>query len=293
MEKKRTFIVFLVFAITVSAAAFDETALKSVTAFINRNLKLTFNGEAFNPNANGQILEPLSYKEQVYLPLNALAEKAGLTVDLNKDANELCIKTKDYVESHIDWQGPPVVRKPNIYLYPPQKQEITVKLNFKGDLTVAYPSYNSQIGGWRVTAYPDGKIINKEDNREYSYLFWEGKNANLKYDLAAGFVVAGQDTQRFLQEKLAAMGLTPKEYNEFIVYWLPKMWANKYNLIHFAGKEYTDIAQLEIIPEPDAILRVFMLFKPSDKQIEVEPQTITPFKRKGFTVVEWGGSELP
>ncbi|MDD3302679.1 MAG: hypothetical protein PHN31_03910 [Candidatus Gracilibacteria bacterium] len=96
----------------------------------------------------------------------------------------------------------------------------------------------------------------------------------------------------FLQEKLAQIGLTPKEYNEFIVYWYPKMQNNKYNLIHFAGKEYTDSAPLEITPKPDSILRVFMVYKPLKEYITIPEQKISTFERKGFSVIEWGGSEL-
>ena len=105
-------------------------------------------------------------------------------------------------------------------------------------------------------------------------------------------MVKGEDTEKFLQEKLAYMGLTPREYNEFIVYWLPLMQDNEYNLIAFQGETYTDNAKLEITPSPDSILRVFMTFKPLDKPIEIEEQQLTAFERQGFTVVEWGGAEL-
>jgi hypothetical protein len=149
------------------------------------------------------------------------------------------------------------------------------------------------IGGWKVTAFPDGKIINHDDKQEYNYLFWEGKTASkVNWDLSSGFVVKGTDTREFLQETLSKIGLTPKEYNEFIVYWYPLMMDNEYNLIHFAGKQYTDTAPLNITPEPDSMLRVFMVYKPLSKFIEIEAQAIKPFERKGFTVVEWGGVEI-
>lgn len=49
-------------------------------------------------------------------------------------------------------------------------------------------------------ASPDGTLINKADNKEYSYLFWEGKYAkNPDWDLSTGFVVRGSDTRDFLQ----------------------------------------------------------------------------------------------
>ncbi len=182
----------------------------------------------------------------------------------------------------------PMAEKPVIYLYPAEKTDITVKLDYHGELFVTYPSYGE---GWSVTAYPDGTIINKADGQEYSYLFWEG-SADSEYDFSAGFVVKGGDTEAFLKEKLKFMGLLPKEYNEFIVYWLPKMIANPFNLISFQGKAYTDDAPLEISPAPDSVLRVFMAFKPLERAIEVPEQKLEPFQRKGFTVIEWGGSQV-
>jgi hypothetical protein len=114
----------------------------------------------------------------------------------------------------------------------------------------------------------------------------------MKFDLSSGFVVKGSDTTEFLREKLAYMGLIPREYNEFIVYWMPMMERNTYNLISFQGKSYTDNAVLHITPEPDSVLRVFMAYKPLMLPVYVPPQELVPFERKGFTVVEWGGSEV-
>mgnify|MGYP000903245938 CR=1 FL=1 len=180
--------------------------------------------------------------------------------------------------------------KPIIYLYPEKKQDVTVKLDYAGIISAAYPKYDDIIHGWKVTAYPDGKIINHDDNKEYSYLFWEGiSNQPINWDLSQGFVVKGEDTREFLQGILAKIGLTPEEYNEFIVYWYPKMKDNKYNLIHFADEQYAKTAPLTITPKPDSILRVFMIFKALNEKIEIEPQIFQPFERKGFTVVEWGG----
>ncbi len=188
---------------------------------------------------------------------------------------------KDEIEDEED-------KKPVIYLYPEEETEVSVRLDYAGDLTCTYPKYHD---GWEVTAYPDGRLINHEDGLEYSYLFWEGVS-DVEYDMSRGFVVKGEDTERFLREKLAYMGLKPKEYNEFIVYWLPQMEKNKYNLISFQSDAYTDNAVLRIDPKPDSVLRVFMAYKALDEKIEVPEQELKPFERKGFTVIEWGGTEL-
>jgi hypothetical protein len=178
--------------------------------------------------------------------------------------------------------------KPVIYLYPEKTTDVEVKLDFKGYLTVTYPTYNN---GWSVTAEPDGTLTNHADGREYSYLFWEGLHDH-DWNLSTGFVVRGEDTIAFLQEKLAKLGLTPREYNEFIVYWYPLMKNNPYNLIHFAGKEYTDAAPLTINPTPDSLLRVFMVYKPLTEKIEIPEQSLASFERKRFSVIEWGGTEV-
>ncbi|MGI5900413.1 MAG: hypothetical protein ACOX8S_10935 [Christensenellales bacterium] len=187
-----------------------------------------------------------------------------------------------------DDKDEPRTEKPVIYLYPEEKKDISVKLDFNGELFVTYPSYHD---GWNVTAYPDGTIINKADNEEYSYLFWDG-NSDVVYDFTTGFVVKGEDTEQFLKEKLKFMGLTPKEYNEFIVYWLPKMIDNPYNLISFQQEAYTDHAVLEITPKPDSLLRVFMAFKPLEHETDIPEQKLEPFTREGFAVIEWGGSQV-
>ncbi|MDD5221189.1 MAG: hypothetical protein PHV47_01125 [Candidatus Pacebacteria bacterium] len=183
--------------------------------------------------------------------------------------------------------------KPVIYLYPNDKQDVLVQLDYDGKIIADYPDYNYSIKGWEVTAFPDGHLINHADNKEYSYLFWEGiGNKKAEYDLSKGFIVKGSDTKEFLQRILEKIGLTPKEYNEFIVYWYPRMKDNRYNLVHFTNEEYTNTAKLSIIPKPDSLLRVFMVFKPLQTLINITPQDIKAFKRTGFSVVEWGGTEI-
>ena len=177
--------------------------------------------------------------------------------------------------------------KPVIYLYPEQETAVSVLLDYAGTLTATYPAYED---GWHVTAEPDGTLYDEAGN-EYSYLFWEGEDKT-DYDFSKGFCVAGADTADFLREKLAEIGLTPREYNEFIVYWLPKMQDNPYNLIAFQSERYTDTAKLDIDPTPDSLLRVFMAWKPLHKAQNIEPQMFAPFTRDGFTVVEWGGCEV-
>ena len=177
--------------------------------------------------------------------------------------------------------------KPVIYLYPEKETEVTVRLDYDGDLTTTYPAYES---GWTVTAAPDGTLTDAE-GREYYCLFWEGLSS-WDYDFSQGFCVRGEDTAAFLEEALRDLGLTDKEANEFLIYWLPKMEGNAYNLLSFQTERYTDRARLTVTPQPDTVLRVFLAWKALEEPVDVEPQTLTAPDREGFTLVEWGGCQV-
>ena len=177
--------------------------------------------------------------------------------------------------------------KPVIYLYPTEETEVSVKLDLDGKLTCTYPAYND---GWRVTASPDGTLTD-ENGREYYCLYWEGET-HAQYDFSRGFCVKGENTAAFLENVLAKIGLTEREANEFVIYWLPQIEQNPYNLIAFQADSYTNSAELNITPAPDSLLRVFMAWKPLDTAVEIEPQEFVGFERSGFTVVEWGGAKV-
>lgn len=68
------------------------------------------------------------------------------------------------------------------------------------------------------------------------------------------------------------------------------MEGNAYNLISFQTDIYTESAKLDIIPEPDTLIRVFMAWKPLNTPVEIPAQEIETVDRIGFIVVEWGGA---
>ena len=193
----------------------------------------------------------------------------------------------DRLKNPIEMPWDVRAEKPVIYLYPEDVTDVSVTLDYNGTLTSTYPKYN---GSWHVTASPDGTLTDAS-GREYYCLYWEGES-NTEYDLSRGFVVKGEDTATFLEDALSKLGLTEREANEFIIYWLPRMEVNEYNLISFQSEAYTDNAALDITPAPDTLIRVFMAWQKLDAPIEIEAQELTAPVRKGFTVVEWGGAEI-
>ncbi len=196
------------------------------------------------------------------------------------------LDTTVYVLDYSEMDG---LAKPIIYLYPEKEMLVDVQLDLKGELTHTYPKYNK---GWQVKASPDGTLLDKE-GKEYYALYWEGNNHE-QFQVSEGFVVPGEKTAAFLETSLEILGLNRREANEFIVFWLPILEQNPYNLIHFSSDEYTEMAQLKITPQPETLIRVMMVYKPLQSPIEIPQQDLAKLakKRKGFTVVEWGGSLL-
>ena len=191
---------------------------------------------------------------------------------------------KAYYENNIR----EVDYKPVIYLYPENEIEVEVSLDYAGQITHIYPAFNHD-NTWKVTAMPDGSLFDENTQRQYKYLFWEGIH-NREWNFDSGFVVKGADIVPFLEEKLEILGLNYAEINDFITYWYPKLSENEYNLIHFDLEEYTNIAKLNITPNPDSLIRVFMLAQKIDTPIDIPPQELSTPTRNGFVAVEWGGS---
>lgn len=183
----------------------------------------------------------------------------------------------------------PVSAKPIIYLYPTEETKVKVKLEKKDNLTCTYPKYEDS---WEVFAKPNGDLTDLKTGRNLYGLYWEGKNTvPPRFD--EGFVVKGEDTIAFLEEKLEILGLTKREANEFIIYWLPQLEKNKYNFIRFQFiEEINENMPLEISPKPDTLIRVMMEFKPLNKPISVPEQKLHTPTRNGFVAVEWGGTKL-
>lgn len=188
--------------------------------------------------------------------------------------------------------GDITIKKPVIYLYPTQKTDITIGLDFKGKLLTSFPKYDKN---WSVTAYPDGRIFDTKTNRFYGSLFWDGTQNFPKehYNYQSGFVVSKNDLTHFLVEKLSIIGLNNPETNDFVQYWLPILEQNETNFIHFyVNADYDVISKNNVSPKPDTSIRIFMEFYGLDKSIEISEQNLSKTERKGFTLVEWGGSDV-
>lgn len=178
--------------------------------------------------------------------------------------------------------------KPAIYLYPKEKTKVNVKINPKGKITLTIPNYPEN--GWKVTAYPDGKI--ESDNVSYDYLYYEAKIPNelIENKTKQGYVVSYNELNLTLKTLLPKLGLNNKEQNEFLDYWLKVLPKSPLYFVGVVPQDLlNEVSPLDLNPKPDTLIRVTLYFKPLNTKIEVEAPLIPKIERKGFTVVEWGG----
>lgn len=176
--------------------------------------------------------------------------------------------------------------KPVLYLYP-EKDDTKINITFEkpGLLTTTYPKFNRS---WNVTANKNGDLYD-EQGKYYYGLYWE-ESGSTKVDFSEGFYVTKDSAIDFLEEKLSIIGLSDRERNEFIMYWLPILEKNEKNLVYFElTEEREKFNKLNISPKPDSLLRMAIHVKKVNKKTNIKEQKLKTFNRNGFTAVEWGG----
>jgi hypothetical protein len=202
-----------------------------------------------------------------------------------------------------DASGEVICDKPVIYFYPDVTTDVSVRLKVQGQIGFTYPAvnayvtFNSKETGWDFTADTNGTIHIGE--KEYEYLFWDAKvpQAQFSNTVGSGFFVKRDSLVPFFERNLTEMGLNAREQQDFITYWCPLMQKNETSFIHFMfTEEYDSIATINITPKPDHLFRVFMVWRDADAMNIgglIVPQEIPAVTREGFTVIEWGGGEIP
>jgi hypothetical protein len=232
--------------------------------------------------------------KEIVLPVKEYKSQSWTKIDFYSSDTVIVSEPYDPV---IEMPEPQPSFKPVIYLYNQDKIDVSLKLKYKGDLTFTYPKYKD---GWNVSVDKNG--INSS-GKTYPYLFWEGEMFGLKFKRDDMNQIPARKVKReniisVLEGELKGLGLNETEMTDFITFWAPKMEKYEQVAIQFLrNKEYSDkVATLNVSPAPKTMNRIYLLYTPITKENEsqfVEIQTnYEKFVRKGFTLVEWGGSEL-
>jgi len=205
--------------------------------------------------------------------------------------------------------------KPVVYLYP--KKTTTVHLSFlsRVSLNTQIPSYSN---GWLVSAKADGTLTDLQPqftdcskidsskfgseyaakackNNSYPYIYWSGKSETNPYPkVDEGWIVTKENLNSFMSQKLKEIGLTEKESKDMTSYWIPKMTEKNtpyYRISFLQTKDMNEFIPMNVYPQPDSVLRIFLDYKAlsSKPSVDPKPQQFTKFIRNGFTLVEWGG----
>ena len=222
--------------------------------------------------------------------------------------------------------------KPVILFYPPSGttlSNVTVSLKLDKGLafTAVYPKPQKIEGTfimWKVSRIePDGTLTLEDDTRtKCAYLFWEftGNPQSTAIDASTFFedpsstmLTEGARVAEFLARLLDALGLTPRERDDMVTYWLHSVQGTMYLLVRVAKQsELCSWARLGVRVEDASVKtsvhRVYILLHPCKKVGEEVaakmlrepciPSNIRdefPIVRgpSGLTVVEWGGVVVP
>ncbi|HOT89399.1 MAG TPA: hypothetical protein PKZ43_00290 [Bacteroidales bacterium] len=175
------------------------------------------------------------------------------------------------------------VYKPNIYIYPNEQIQLTVKLDFPkgGRILTSIPEYGT---GWDVLVDTNGII-----NNTYSYLFYESTQPDV-WQKKDGWIIKKEELESFFRKNMADYGFKGREIEDFIDYWIPLLDDYSYYSIFPQTKNIiNEVIQLNISKQPDNLLRLFYLIKGHNQLLyKLNEPTIEHFQREGYFVTEWG-----
>lgn len=171
------------------------------------------------------------------------------------------------------------VDKPNLYLYPTAPTDVSVRLPAWRRVTESEPRY--PVDGWRVRAWPDGRLDTNVGQRDY--LFYEMNYDADKFQTRTGWCVQGPLAQQSIADAMADLGFLPNEIGDFATAWDGEFPETDQMTIY---PQFEGLAVLHIEPQPDSLLRAWFLVAPGCRK--VEPAVFPVVERVGYHAAEWG-----
>jgi hypothetical protein len=179
------------------------------------------------------------------------------------------------------------VFKPNIYIYPTERSQISVNLSFPqgGKIITSIPNYGN---GWIIDVDTSGIINNK-----YEYLFYESEQPNA-WQLYDGWIIKRSELGAFFTNNMLKYGFNGHEIKDFTDFWIPRLDNSEYFEIYPQESNIIEtVIKLDFSKTPENILRLFYVIKGvnnnnnNNNRINI-PVVNNQFSRSGFHVSEWG-----
>lgn len=176
-----------------------------------------------------------------------------------------------------------VVYKPNLYIYPTEELNLSIKIDFPngGRILESIPEYKN---GWDISVKPNGKI-----NDIYEYLFYEYKVPDLTQKIY-GWLITREGLKEFFENNMSLSGFNEKEIKDFTDYWIPLLKDYRYYEIY--PQYINTLEKMSIISfskEPKNIFRMQYIIRGRDnKNISLQNPIVETAKREGYFSVEWG-----
>ena len=153
--------------------------------------------------------------------------------------------------------------------------------------------------------------------RNYPYLFWDANIIDSSYanlNKYLDYICMSETVEDKLDRVLEDKGLNIRERFDLITFWLPELKAKKYVKFGFIDEgDYDKLATMDINPKPVIVLRVILVFLPTNdieekqnkdikkpllnldninKKINQTTYIIPKRNNSERTVIEWGGINL-
>lgn len=93
--KKEIVLILITVLLTLTTVG-AMSNIQKVTAYINGDLNITYNGDEFQPREeNGALITPIVYNNRTYLPVRAVAELANMYVDYNDETKTVILLSEE------------------------------------------------------------------------------------------------------------------------------------------------------------------------------------------------------
>jgi hypothetical protein len=183
---------------------------------------------------------------------------------------------------------------PAIWLYPRERCDVVLALDFRGDgfMTTSSPAYNDR---WRIHVDPSQPFNRYSstfvDDPWVPHLDYDGFRDG-KFQTTEGWCIEQAELLDWQRSTLRELGFTPAEVDEANIDYGRMLLSRKYKQPLFAVyPQTTELVEqsvaLDVQPTPDTVYRLWLYFVPVASRPEgLKAPRVPRIERKGFTVVE-------